>query len=971
MKYFLISVFFVLALMQASYAQSGGVSEQLKRESLVHIRNGRFGEAIDLLNKYVAANPRQAEGLKLRALCFEKRGQFGEAVLDLRRALKLAPNNKEIQQNLARVEKAWYPALYKKIEGHRREIAINANAGVNYLEIGKCMKDLGKWEDAETWYDEFLKREDASPDEVIRYSEILAHNNHIVKGEKILKTYTDRYPQDQRLWSRYGFFTMWLGKNKIAIKAFENALALKPFFKEAQDGLDQAKGKPYLFEWTDTTARYKKAPKPQEYAIDKYYRIVKHKPEDDNTRELLINELLKVQRIEEAYQQSQILVSRHSGEEKYQAIFDSVVSYRNELYKKKLAEYNERLAKNPNDREAVLKVANQYSNLNDYDPAISILEKFFSNNENSDAEDVRFLYAKILAWNREFEKANEQMNLLLTKHPDNIDYQFLRGQIAVWTDQDPDLAETYIKNYLAKNPNNIDALIALGSLNIKRENMETAKEFLEQAKSINPENNNVKELQSYFEFQTLRIEETKVFKILEEGRTLSMNGDCQAGLEKYNEYLSKTPNPSRLVLAEYADVNACAKNFAKAVEIYDQLVSQEYEFDIALQRAKVYLWGADSTVALSEFKKLHTEAPDNFEVQLYLAEAHQKMKEYEESRNVLENMMEKTTDSTQIALIKQRISWLPVTGLRGFLATFPNYIGILPQFAYYWDNLGFQLKSTTGTIDLGLTSFLTVGASFSRGTLEGDYDWYSIRRNFSSLKGRVYLKPLEILTMYYAMGNLTYQGSKNRTVIDAGVKFEKEKQYSIAADYEKTDAGLLLYSPYLVNLMERNQAQYRITVDRIRFSGFYQSSFGLKFSGNFSYLKLTDGNAGNDFQFRIARKFMPELFVGYEYNFINYARSLSLKFNRDFYYYSPHNFESHSIWAEWNLNKADDYSLNLGGKVGYVPASDFILREISGNLSYKPFRNLTLSAILSAGGTYRDDSAYNYLSSYISVYLSF
>ena len=202
-------------------------------------------------NKYISAVPHKADGLHLRGLCYESRSQYEWSVLDLRRAIKLEPNNKEIQKDLARVEKIWHSELEKKIEGHKREIAINPNTAVNYLEIGKCKKGLGLWQEAESWYDEYLKREDASPDEVIRYSEILAHNNSIVKGEKILKRYTERFPNDQRLWSRYGFFTMWLGKNKIAIKAFENALVIKPFFKEAQDGLDQAKGKPYLFEWVD------------------------------------------------------------------------------------------------------------------------------------------------------------------------------------------------------------------------------------------------------------------------------------------------------------------------------------------------------------------------------------------------------------------------------------------------------------------------------------------------------------------------------------------------------------------------------------------------------------------------------------------------------------------------------------------------------------------------------------------------
>jgi tetratricopeptide (TPR) repeat protein len=115
--------------------------------------------------------------------------------------------------------------------------------GINYCEIGKSNKPRGNRSLAEQWNYEFLKREEASADEIIRYSEILAKNGHIEKGEKILKIYVEKYPRDHRLWSRYGYFTLWLGKTKIAIEAFQTALEIRPFFLEAQDGLDQALGK--------------------------------------------------------------------------------------------------------------------------------------------------------------------------------------------------------------------------------------------------------------------------------------------------------------------------------------------------------------------------------------------------------------------------------------------------------------------------------------------------------------------------------------------------------------------------------------------------------------------------------------------------------------------------------------------------------------------------------------------------------
>ena len=56
---------------------------------MAHMQNGRYEEAIDLLNKYISENARQADGYNLRGLCFEKKEQYQFAVLDFRRAVRL------------------------------------------------------------------------------------------------------------------------------------------------------------------------------------------------------------------------------------------------------------------------------------------------------------------------------------------------------------------------------------------------------------------------------------------------------------------------------------------------------------------------------------------------------------------------------------------------------------------------------------------------------------------------------------------------------------------------------------------------------------------------------------------------------------------------------------------------------------------------------------------------------------------
>ncbi len=258
MKIVIILCIIILFSESALSLQDQSSSEKFKRDAISNMGAGRYGEAIDLLNKYISENPQVPEGYFLRGNCYEAQGQYELSVYDFRSASKLNRKNSEISKALSRVTEVWYTQLYNKIEGHKREIAVYPGRPLNYLEIGKCYKNLGNWDEAEEWYDKYLSLEEPSADEVIRFTEILAKNNHITKGEIILKSFVEKYPKDHRLWSRYGYFTLWLGKNKISISAFTEALTFRPFFKEAIDGLYLAQGKGSVYTVNDTSYRYNK-----------------------------------------------------------------------------------------------------------------------------------------------------------------------------------------------------------------------------------------------------------------------------------------------------------------------------------------------------------------------------------------------------------------------------------------------------------------------------------------------------------------------------------------------------------------------------------------------------------------------------------------------------------------------------------------------------------------------------------------
>ncbi len=924
--------------------------DDLKQAAIVHMKAGRYGEAIKLLNKYISAKPRLAEGYNLRGLCYEARSQFKNAVIDFRRARKLEPKNQEVLKNLARVTQKWYKILKKNIVGYKRDIKINPGNPYNYLEIGKAYRWMEEWDLAEQWYDKYLELDpNASPDEIIRYSEILAANKHIKKGQKILKKWVDKYPNDWRLWSRYGYFSLWLGKYKIAKKAFERALSFKPFFQEAKDGLDIATKHAYVTELGPSDVK--------EYPIDRYYRILRKNPDRDEIRFKLVDALIKAKRIEEAYQQLLILGNKYEGDPRYEEKWNYVVNYRNKIYTKKIKEFRAKLDRNPKDKRAAYNLAKYFTYKEEYDSAVAVYENYL--NEVPDEKDPKFLfdYARAASWNREFDKAIQIMDKLLEKYPDNLDFQLFRAQLSVWTNQTLDLAEKYLTNVLKKQPNNIDALIAMGSYLLTKRDFDGAKEMADRAEKIDASNPEIEKLRSNIEFQEMRAKEEKLYKILEKGRQLAMKDSCSEALPYYREYLDQA-EPNDLILKEYGDVQFCAKDYEGAKESYEEVLSHGYMYEAALQHAKLAYATGDSLEALKEFKELSKREPEEFDPILYLADTYAKIGKADSARMIYNTLLNKwDLDSTEVSMVKMRLGWLPVTGLEGFLETFPSSVGFSPSASYYGDNLGFRFYRAGGRLDLGLISYFSAGVSFAKTfVMQTDINQNILnRRDFTSFKGHLFANIRNVFTagIGYGTNNSGY-GDVNPEW-DAFARYEKKDTFSVAVTYNQTDADLILYSPNLIDV--------RLIASFLRLSGYYRFKSTLTLSGYYTYITVSDGNAGNNIQLRVGKEFWPDLMAGYEYYYANFRFE-------DPHYYTPIAFVSHSLWGEYFPLKTEDMKLKTSAKVGYVPSNKFILLEAKAEFTYKISNKLSVSAAASLGSTTRENESYKYNAAEFSAYWS-
>ena len=935
MKIVIILCIIILFSESALSLQDQSSSEKFKRDAISNMGAGRYGEAIDLLNKYISENPQVPEGYFLRGNCYEAQGQYELSVYDLRSASKLNRKNSEISKALSRVTEVWYTQLYNKIEGHKREIAVYPDRPLNYLEIGKCYKNLGNWDEAEEWYDKYLSLEEPSADEVIRFTEILAKNNHITKGEKILKSFVEKYPKDHRLWSRYGYFTLWLGKNKISISAFTEALTFRPFFKEAIDGLYLAQGKGSVYTVNDTSYRYNKltgkfqGPKKTEYPIDRYFRLVKKNSTNDSIRIVLIKELIKVNRFEEARQQLILLNKNNSGKYSFNSLEEEIKDKLEQYLNTKIEKTKLQVKLNPGDRKSVLELANYFTIKNNIDSAEYVYQNYLNINSNDD--EVRYELARKLSWFKEFEKAKKHANILLERNPSKTEYQLLRGQIAVWTNTESDLGTELLNKVLAKDPNNLLALTGLAILSYQTQKFLAAENYITQIENIDPQNADAKELRYNLLVQKKQHEDNQLFELLQRARNAMNEKKCNEAITAFKEYLLKNPSNEKIYF-ELANAYICTNDYSNAIKIYTALIDKKYDYELVKQRAKWYFWKGDSLSALKEFKSLYAINKNDAETKLFLGDSYFNTKDYLNAKKIYSELL---SESPSSMLLKTRMSWLPQESesegsFSSFISNFPSYTLITPEAYYFKDNLSFKYSLQGLRTELGFTKFISIGGSIYRGDVSSD----SVKNNFYTVSGNLAVIPSKRITALFSFGQVKYLNNRTQNVSEVSLKSEIKDRYSLIGRYKLSDAVQTLFSPFLLDT--------NFTVIDYSIEGSYYTPSQMVLSGQYSFKKISDDNRSNQLILRLGKKFSSDFIAGYEYSNLNYSFETPL-------YYSPGQFESHSLWGDYNIIHDEVMDLSIGGKVGVIPNNDLLIKELNAKLSLEIFESFTLQgeAVLS------------------------
>ncbi|MBK8660343.1 MAG: tetratricopeptide repeat protein [Ignavibacteriales bacterium] len=650
-----------------------------------------------------------------------------------------------------------------------------------------------------------------------------------------------------------------------------------------------------------------------------------------------------------------ILEEKYKDDPKWIALNDKVLQIREQNYTKRINELQKLLEKNPNDVKSLTEIVQLLNNLKRTEEAFTLLKAYFDANPNSEDCKLRKIYARIASDFQDNYTAIEQLDFCLAKDPSDLELKLQRGIISVWLGQDEDLAYQYLSDVVAAKPKEVTALIGLASLEMKKNNFDQASALIDSVRAIDPNHPELETLLSNLETSKLRAAEEALFQSLEVGREKIRAGDCQGALEVYDDFLIKHEG-NRTILKEYADINSCLKNYDKALAIYDSLINQEYDYLIDLERAKVYFSKGDYQKSISEFERLVKEDNADFAAKLFLGDAYAQVEDYDKARDMYDSLLVNNTDTTQIALINQRIGWLPLGGVEALLGGFPAYILLNPFISYFGDNTDFGYLTYGISSDLGVTSFLSLGLQGSIGKLSSPYTTVDL----NTWKGSLYIRPLSPFLIGLSYGEQAFLSPKKTyPLYEAFIRANEEKHFHAQVTYLQQEAATMLYSALLVYPF--GSLSDRLRVEMIKAEGWYITSGKYRVSGAYTYLMISDGNRGANTEVRIGRYFYPELLAGYELYSTIYAR-------KSIFYYSPQSFLSHSIFADWNFYKDEQFDISAGGRFGFIPESAYWLREGYVQAVYSPLENLRINARGQLGSTARETIGYSSRSYSISVF---
>lgn len=898
-------------------------------------------------------------------------GEHNQAQAACEQSLKLNPNNQEAKDCLgtARDPGTVQTVSQYPIDVLYRELREEPNNDAKRYHLVDLLIEAGRYFEAKQQLDVMAPRHRDAPEWTQRYT--LAENRMQTEAQRRPAAATefivDRLirevkTQPNNAAKRFELIEQFV-KYERFYEAYDNLVILEPeygttrewvtLFVQADEGLINQQGQSPI------------------YPVDRHTYRLRFDPNNQTVRYQLVDALVAADRYAEAYDVLTDLRYSNPLDPGYRGRLVAIEETRLNRALARVEELESMLAVNPADETAWRELIPLYTILNRSDDVIRAYVRVIE--LRPEDREIRAEYVDALRVNGYPEKASQQAAWLADRDPNNPVIQRLYVMTGFALDNLDARGEGFLSSLTAnRNMKDTELLIEASAYRLRRGDLASAEILLGRAEQMQESRfaTQIDAMKHLLARETLRREQEEQFAILNEARRLVAGRRFEEAIASYDKYFEVRGKRTRDELMELAGVYAAKKDYAESVSIYQSLLSELYEYDVAKEMARVQTYRQDWSGALGTLERLQQQNPRDYEVRFMQAEAMRNLGLYAQARAIYEEALVIAEDSDYIeertvgidgdirAKLVESGEW---TGM--------DFAGIIVPTADATRSRGGGTRydrwaqGMQTQVTLPIHSVLTAGInshfiSGSRRLVPGSE---IVRGRVNQIFGGMYIDltpPVSSIRASYTnrisgeVGVYDYEGQ--RTVLYGDVRYwrqELDKYYGSIGlrtgegSVDLWSAGGGQFNLRLTQLDLRGSSMTLMPDSVLRVNGsialnVVRDNFGNTASNN-------DTNFGTQIQLEAGYRIVPFTFLGVTYYQTAYRSTVDT-------YFSPRNYQSYDFFLEYEKDVADTSHIRVRGAIGIIArSSGFVGRRFEADYVKRIANKLSVSLRTTMGASTR------------------
>lgn len=896
-------------------------------------------------------------------------------------------------------------------------------------QYADALYEFRRFREAADNYEVFLQHFQGAPDTIHRYLiSIAGYEGDNLRGERATAKYLTFYPSDHALYTRLGYFRLWQGKHETAIEAFNQSLKLEPGDFEAQKGIVEANAaislnnrlsrsipivpadstsfpqldeRRYRFiqelmhhrrysaaydellllrERHDQTRRWlalyteidaalvRIIGKTPAYPVDRYFYLLQHQPDNLAIRYNLVDEFITNNRIGEAYETLMALDHVDPQDTTYLSLLKEIDGKKEGWLVGRIEEVEQRVEEDPENVLFIKELIDLYQFARRSEEILPLYKRWLAI-ENTEA--VQYAYARALLDTGNYSSARVQTDALLEQNPLNIEYIQLYTRLVLSGRGSVDRAIVLLSDFLEQHSENVDALLDLSELYLKKGNAPKADTLLRKGFTLGQPNDKYRLylLDQKISVQLLSLERQRQDYVLNQSQKAAVEEDYELAIELYSSYLDIKGIRTRHDLTELARLYSLSGDYVTALSILYELREKGAPPTLLKEIAKNRYYMADHSGAIVELRKYIAAFPNDVEARSLLQQIYVEVQDFKEADSIL-IPVDQIADNSRITRayrqkVRERITLIErsiSTDYVGLVVPISRYTraeGSITEYQHWAQGLLTQITMPADprpfVLTAGLISHFLEGSrrllpstdsALSRvnQVLVGSYFDLTEPPVRSSVGYR------DRLLMEF--GVFDYSGGRTTGFAELYYLRHRPGRYTGSIGWRNTEGGISLWSPaggefgLRLSQFEVNLESDHILPDsslRVRAELDLNTVKGVRDST----LTNTDKNNGTTLRFEASYEVLKNAYLGLSFNAISYQNTLET-------YFSPNKYRAYDIWVEYEDELIGDWYFRsrLTSGIAFYRRSSFAAR-LEVDVIYRFNQQLSFSLNTSAGYSVR------------------